>query len=1538
MRKQITLLITFLLVASFSFGQNWQSVKKVNNEKNLNPKKIERGINPYRNSIDGIKVVNKAKNKKGVYQYSPADSPGSGNYSSNTFAELSWTTITVSEIEVVNQVQIDYTWDTDSYASEGSFHLKSPNGTSVVIAAGEGDGTYSVVLTDFNNEATNGDWELWIEDSYGDGGHQATNITFSITTPVANDAGISELVSIDEDAINYEGDKDIIVSMKNFGTQNLLSDSIAWGYIAGEDTTYMPAIEWTGDLAQGETEEINLGTLTLEANVEYQIGAWTHYPNGVADENSANDTSGVDFHAYKKGVLLESFEGTTFPPANWTTINNDGGSKEWEISSSYSYNGMQSASVGYEKPNDDWLITPKLIVAEGDILSFWAISTSSYFQEDFNVLVSKTGKNIEDFTISLEEVIAHPNTWTEHAYTLTDNANISAGDSIYVAVQCVSNDQLRLVVDMFSGPMLASVKDNDLAVDEVITSLIKPGEDNQLKAIVSNHGIIDQTSIDITFKIDGEEVGSIIVDELAYMESDTVAITWTTPSDITSYNLEVSVDEDDNNDNNILSSEIFALAEIAGYLMDLEDDNLMSINLPNSQDLNLVSSYGTSIYAGTWANGKWYGVTKNNDLVTINYNTGAVTEIATLELGSVTGIAYDWTTGTMYAADYDSGNGVSLLYTVNITTGEVQRVGLGSTPGININLACDLDGNLFATNLDDNLYSISKFAGTGTAIGELGIDINYAQDMEFDHENGDVLYAPAYTDKGGLYVINTESGTATLLGEMDHECAGFAIPYVSPAPNVVEMNPANNSEDNAVDTDIHIIFDQNVDSVDFSGITISGDVSGVVSNISAELTDSLLTISHDAFANDDIFTITIPSGTVTAEEVNAEIVWSFGTIMPAPEALTFTPFHGATGIALDGEISLVFNQEISDNNLAGITVISTTDGPIGGLSAIIADDNKTLTIAHDAFITNDDEIAVAIPADAVANEDGVMNLDTSWTFTTLLAGQPIADSIAPANNERTVALDANVLVRFSTAITEIDLSGVTINGPEGDVTGVVATLADSTVSIAHDAFANNNDVYTVTIPGDAVTAAGVNNSEIQWSFTTILAAPEVVEYSPIDGATSIALDEDILIEFNQLIDDSQVDMDTLITIIGENEDTVKNISASIAPDGKIYVSHDDMEYNNAVYTVTIPANMVHNVDSVMNAEETTWTFTTILDAPEVETFTPDSGVVDVALDAEISLLLNQDLVVNDLSIVTISSDAMGPVENVSGTLGDDNRTITLAHDNFFTVNDDIYTVTIPASAVQNNDGVYNQDIVWTFQTVYTYDITFNIEENSDALADATITFDGRELATNSLGAVVFEDVVKADGLEYTVSKDGYKTKTAYVDVTGNATLVVNLEKIYTVTFNVTNGTDPLENAVVTFSGRTDTCSVDGVAEFVDVNPGMSQPYIVALDGYYDATGILDIVDQNVVESVVLTSTVGIENLDEFGIKIYPNPSNGVFYINNTKVNNLKLTVRDITGKVVLIEELNENVSKVDITEQASGVYFIQLENGEKTFNSKIIIK
>jgi agmatine/peptidylarginine deiminase len=115
------------------------------------------------------------------FDYVVTDSPEGSTYNYNTFDELGWTEFTVEEEGIISGWQMSFTWSTTGFPNMGSFRAESPTGTVTQISGSLNNGSYTIAVDAFNEETMQGTWKIWIEDSFGDGGHQATDITITIT-------------------------------------------------------------------------------------------------------------------------------------------------------------------------------------------------------------------------------------------------------------------------------------------------------------------------------------------------------------------------------------------------------------------------------------------------------------------------------------------------------------------------------------------------------------------------------------------------------------------------------------------------------------------------------------------------------------------------------------------------------------------------------------------------------------------------------------------------------------------------------------------------------------------------------------------------------------------------------------------------------------------------------------------------------------------------------------------------------------------------------------------------------------------------------------------------------------------------------------------------------------------------------------------------------------------------------------------------------------------------------------------------------------
>lgn len=101
--------------------------------------------------------------------------------------------------------------------------------------------------------------------------------------------------------------------------------------------------------------------------------------------------------------------------------------------------------------NNDWLISPELS-GKAQTVSFYAKNigaASGSFVEKFNVLYSKTGKEIADFELLTATPVSATDEWTQYVFNLPEGV-------ARFALQVVSEDQFALMVDdvRYEGPQL----------------------------------------------------------------------------------------------------------------------------------------------------------------------------------------------------------------------------------------------------------------------------------------------------------------------------------------------------------------------------------------------------------------------------------------------------------------------------------------------------------------------------------------------------------------------------------------------------------------------------------------------------------------------------------------------------------------------------------------------------------------------------------------------------------------------------------------------------------------------------------------------------------------------------------------------------------------------------------------------------------------------------------------------------------------------------------------------------------------------------
>jgi len=174
-------------------------------------------------------------------------------------------------------------------------------------------------------------------------------------------------------------------------------------------------------------------SLDFEACGDFQVDnfhPWTTYDG---DGAATYESSGFDFlnEAYTGSFIAFNSSSTSPEATGWDAHGGD-------------RCGICFAST--TPPNNDWLISAPLTLCSNASISFWAKSiTDNYGLERFNVLLSTTNNDPSSFTVKLSgnTYIQAPTTWTQYTYSLS----AYAGRTVYVAIQCVSNDAYAFMID-----------------------------------------------------------------------------------------------------------------------------------------------------------------------------------------------------------------------------------------------------------------------------------------------------------------------------------------------------------------------------------------------------------------------------------------------------------------------------------------------------------------------------------------------------------------------------------------------------------------------------------------------------------------------------------------------------------------------------------------------------------------------------------------------------------------------------------------------------------------------------------------------------------------------------------------------------------------------------------------------------------------------------------------------------------------------------------------------------------------------------------
>jgi methionine-rich copper-binding protein CopC len=480
----------------------------------------------------------------------------------------------------------------------------------------------------------------------------------------------------------------------------------------------------------------------------------------------------------------------------------------------------------------------------------------------------------------------------------------------------------------------------------------------------------------------------------------------------------------------------------------------------------------------------------------------------------------------------------------------------------------------------------------------------------------------------------------------DNMAANFVFSFsTEAAPAVNATTPTNGATQVAANTNLTITFSEPVD-VTGNWFQIVGATSGTRNVADTVVTGGPTTFTinpNTDFASGELVTVTVFAAQVTDQDTGdppdnmaANFVFSF-TIDQAPSVTATTPTNGATNVALASNISITFSEPV---NVSGnwFQIVCPTTGTRNVADTVVSGGPTTFTINPNADFTFNETCTVTVFAAQVADQDtgdppDNMLANFVFSFTTVDAA-PTVTATTPTNGAVNQSANANIDVTFSEPV---NVTGnwfqivCTSSGTRLPAATVV-TGGPTTFTINPNVDFTAGETCTVTIVAAQVADQDSNDppdtmaANFVFSFT-IDTAPAVTTTTPTNGATQVAANTNITINFNENVNIQ----DANAFIVECPVATPVTFSVSpVAPGGANSFTLDptsDLPFGTTC-TVTVVAAKVTDVDTGdppdNMAANFVFSFTTD-QAPSVTSTVPTNNAVNVPQNSTITINFSENV-------------------------------------------------------------------------------------------------------------------------------------------------------------------------------------------------------------------------------------------------------------------------------------------------------------------------
>ncbi len=793
----------------------------------------------------------------------------------------------------------------------------------------------------------------------------------------------------------------------------------------------------------------------------------------------------------------------------------------------------------------------------------------------------------------------------------------------------------------------------------------------------------------------------------------------------------------------------------SGATLDINGKNLTALTLANNGNLQLKGTETLTI------------TNKDTDSGTITYD-GSEND---LEYGNTYyNLAINSPSGTMTLdADLDVNGSLTIADgTLNTSNNDINVAGDWSNSGSFVSgtgkVIFDGNSNIVTGGTGDSndFHDVTLSGTVGSQSSAIAID----NDFEI-------------TSTGKWY---TNCFAMTVSGDTT-EGSGSIETTLAPT---VTFSPANSANGVEVGSNLTLTFNVAVRNTDNSALTNSNVNSLITlkatnssgSDIAFDATISadkkVITINPDSdFSSLQVVYVAI--GNTVENDCNTALSASSATFTAADTAgptTTWSPANSATGVAVDSNVTLTFNEAarniddtaLSNSNVDSLITLKATNssGSDIAFDATIDSDKEVITINPTSDFSSEQVIYVAIGA-TVEDSSGNANTASSITFTAIDSITPTL-TFSPLNGATDVLEDTMVELEFSEAMRNTDDSALTDSNVDSLITLKATNSSGS--NIAFDAtidsdkkvititpdsdFSSEQVIYVAigtTVEDDANNAISASSAtftvrEIGVSDTT---APTIT-WSPADSATGVAIDSNLTLTFSEAIrnNDNTVITDSnvgsLITLKTTNSSGANiSFAASINTAKTVITINPTSDFSSEqVIYIAIGSTVEDLYDNAFTASSATFTVidtispTPVFDPVDLETLVPVADNITITFSEAVRNTNDSALTsANVDALITLKdSDSSGTDIDFNATIDSDKKVITINPDSNFSSEQTVY-VAIGATVEDDADNAISAS-----------EITFVAADSTAPSVDFTPADSATGIAVNSDITIAFDEVIR----------------------------------------------------------------------------------------------------------------------------------------------------------------------------------------------------